>query len=200
MVLMFKFMSFYENKDIDIDDFLDEGFILVRAIIEIAGSPKEFVEELLKDLRDKLFLFQHPDFPNFKSEKELKEKIENIFKENKDLLDGSMERNAVIVNTQIGDVQQIENTNFYSGFIETEILVKDIKELLKFSVNFTPSNLQILEPSKLKIESLVLQDFLNEVVSLLNNLFNNLKNLDAENKMLKEELNKLKKLNLRFRR
>jgi len=111
-----------------------------------------------------------------------------------------MERNAVIVNTQIGDVQQIENTNFYSGFIETEILVKDIKELLKFSVNFTPSNLQILEPSKLKIESLVLQDFLNEVVSLLNNLFNNLKNLDAENKMLKEELNKLKKLNLRFRR
>jgi len=193
-------MSYYENKDIDIDDFLDEGFILVRAIIEIAGSPKEFVEELLKDLRNKMFLFQHKDFPKINNEKELIERIEKVFKENKDLFDGKMERNAVINTLQIGEAQKIEGTDFYSAFIEAELLLKDLKELLKFSVNFTPSNLQILEPSKLKLESVLLQDFLNEVISLLNNLFNNLKNLDAENKLLKEELNKLKKLNLRFKK
>ena len=193
-------MSYYENKDIDIDDFLDEGFILVRAIIEIAGSPKEFVEELLKDLRNKMFLFQHKDFPKINNEKELIERIGKVFKENKDLFDGKMERNAVINTLQIGEAQKIEGTDFYSAFIEAELLLKDLKELLKFSVNFTPSNLQILEPSKLKLESVLLQDFLNEVISLLNNLFNNLKNLDAENKLLKEELNKLKKLNLRFKK
>jgi hypothetical protein len=194
-------MKSYENKDIDVDDFLDEGFILIRAIIEIAGSPKEFVEELLEDLKNKLFLFQHPKFPKFENEKEMIEKIKNIFEEEKDLLEGEIEnRNAAIVNLQIGEVQPIENTNFYSGFIETEMLVKDLKELLKFSVNFTPSNIQIIEPAKLKVESLVIQDFLNEIVSLLNNLFNNLKNLDAENKLLKEELNKLKRTGLRFKR
>ena len=192
----------YENKEIDIDDFLDEGFIHVRAIIEIAGSPKEFVEELLNDLINKTMLFQLKEFPNIpkEKEKELIEKIKEVLKEEKDLLDGEEDRNAVVYTILKSDVNKVEGTPMYSGFIETEILFKDIKELLKFAVNFTPSSLQIIEPTKLKVDNITLQDFLNEIISLLNNLFNTMKNLDAENKLLKEELNKIKRVGLRFKK
>ena len=192
----------YENKEIDIDDFLDEGFIHVRAIIEIAGSPKEFVEELLNDLVNKTMLFQLKEFPNIpkEKEKELIEKIKEVLKEEKDLLDGEEDRNAVVYTILKSEVNKVEGTPMYSGFIETEILFKDIKELLKFAVNFTPSSLQIIEPTKLKVDNITLQDFLNEIISLLNNLFNTMKNLDAENKLLKEELNKIKRVGLRFKK
>ncbi len=192
----------YENKEIDIDDFLDEGFIHVRAIIEIAGSPKEFVEELLNDLINKTMLFQLKEFPNIpkEKEKELIEKIKEVLKEERDLLDGEEDRNAVVYTILKSDVNKVEGTPMYSGFIETEILFKDIKELLKFAVNFTPSSLQIIEPTKLKVDNITLQDFLNEIISLLNNLFNTMKNLDAENKLLKEELNKIKRVGLRFKK
>ncbi|MEO2154713.1 MAG: hypothetical protein ABGW69_02795 [Nanoarchaeota archaeon] len=192
----------YENKEIDIDDFLDEGYILIRAIIELMGSPKEFVNELLKDLRDKLFLFQVEKFPNVnqEEEKKLREKIEKIVKENKDLLEGSEERKAAIVNLFIDDVKEVLNSPMFSAYVEVEILIKDIKSLFLFSTLFTPTSLQIIEPTKIKVDNITLQDFLNETISLLNNLFNNMKNLDAENKMLREELSNCKKLAMRFKK
>jgi hypothetical protein len=192
----------YENKDIDIDDYLDEGFILVRAIIEIAGSPKEFVEQLVNDLKTRLFLFQSKNFnPQQKIDKDTLEKINKAIEENKDFFEGKEEeRSAVIANLFIKDVDKLENSPLYSAFIEAEVLLKDIKELFKFSTFFTPSSLQILEPTKIKVDNITLQEFLNEIVSVINITVNNLKNLEAENRLLKEELAKCRRLQTRFKK
>lgn len=187
----------YENKEIDVNDFIDEGFIRIRTIIEIVGSPKEFVENLLKEITEKFFLFQIENFHLLKKEEieKIREKINESLEKNEDLFEKLDEnykkrRKNYIVNIYKDEVIPIKDQPLFTSFIEAEILLKDVIELFKFALNFTPTSIEILDPSEIKVKNTQMQDFINEVVAITNQLFAKIKELDAENKLLKEKFTK----------
>ena len=187
----------YENKEIDVNDFIDEGFIRIRTIIEIVGSPKEFVENLLKEITEKFFLFQIENFHLLKKEEieKIREKIKESLEKNEDLFEKLDEnykkrRKNYIVNIYKDEVIPIKDQPLFTSFIEAEILLKDVIELFKFALNFTPTSIEILDPSEIKVKNTQMQDFINEVVAITNQLFAKIKELDAENKLLKEKFTK----------
>ncbi len=188
----------YVNKDIEVGDYLDEGYIRIRSIIEIVGAPKEHVEEILEHMIENLFLFQIEDYHLLDKEKidEIRKKIKEVLKENKDLFeklekDYEKRRKNVLVNCYKDEVIPVEGQPLFTSFIETELLVKNSVELFKFALNFTPSSIEVIEPTTIKIKNTDMQDFINEVITIINQLFANLKTLDAENKLLKEKLNEM---------
>jgi len=187
----------YENKEIDVNDFIEDGFIRIRTIIEIVGSPKEFVENLLKEITEKFFLFQIENFHLLKKEEieKIKEKIKESLEKNEDLFEKLDEnykkrRKNYIVNIYKDEVIPIKDQPLFTSFIEAEILLKDVIELFKFALNFTPTSIEILDPSEIKVKNTQMQDFINEVVAITNQLFAKIKELDAENKLLKEKFTK----------
>ena len=187
----------YENKEIDVNDFIEDGFIRIRTIIEIVGSPKEFVENLLKEITEKFFLFQIENFHLLKKEEieKIREKIKESLEKNEDLFEKLDEnykkrRKNYIVNIYKDEVIPIKDQPLFTSFIEAEILLKDVIELFKFALNFTPTSIEILDPSEIKVKNTQMQDFINEVVAITNQLFAKIKELDAENKLLKEKFTK----------
>ena len=187
----------YLNKEIDIDDYLDEGFLRIRAVIEIVGAPKEYVEELLDQIIENAFLFQIDNYHLLKKEEmeKIKENIKKALEEEKDLFellgdDYKKRRNNIVVSAYKDKVIPVEGQPLFTSFVEVEMLLKNTIELFKFALNFTPSSIEILEPTTIKIKNTEMQDFINEVVTIINQLFARMKNLDAENKLLKEQLNK----------
>jgi len=187
----------YLNKELDIDDYLDEGFLRIRAVIEIVGAPKEYVEELLDQIIENAFLFQIDNYHLLKKEEmeKIKENIKKALEEEKDLFellgnDYKKRRNNIVVSAYKDKVIPVEGQPLFTSFVEVEMLLKNTIELFKFALNFTPSSIEILEPTTIKIKNTEMQDFINEVVTIINQLFARMKNLDAENKLLKEQLNK----------
>jgi predicted nuclease with TOPRIM domain len=190
----------YFNKEIDAEDYIDEGFLKVRAIIEVVGGPKEYLEELLNQIIENAFLFQIENYHLLKKEEveKIKEKIKEALKEEKDLFDVlgddyKKRRNNVVLSIYKDEVIPVEGQPLFTSFIEVELLLKNTIELFKFALNFTPSSIEIIEPTNIKIKNTEMQDFINEVVTIINQLFARLKDLDAENRMLKEQLNKFSK-------
>jgi hypothetical protein len=190
----------YFNKEIDVDDYLDEGFLKIRSVIEIVGAPKDYVEQLLDQIIENIFLFQIDNYHLLKKEEieKIKEKTKEALEKEKDLFELIGEeykkrRNNVVVSVYKDEVIPVEGQPLFTSFIEIEMLLKDTIELFKFALNFTPSSIEILEPTTIKIKNTEMQDFINEVVTIINQLFARMKNLDAENRLLKEQLNKFAK-------
>lgn len=104
---------------------IDEGYLNVRAIIEVVGKPIEHVQ------------------------KTIKEYVEGIKKG--------------FTMTQVHVEDPVEQDNFFSTFAEVELLLKNVQELLKFSFEFMPSSIEIIEPEKIIIENNEFTNYLNDL-------------------------------------
>ncbi len=90
------------------------------------------------------------------------------------------------------DAKQIKN-KFWSTFAEMEIHFGDINKVIDFCFNYMPSSIEILEPTSLTMSAKETNDMLNDVLAGLHKYDMVLKNVHAQNILMKREIEKNKK-------
>ncbi len=65
------------------------------------------------------------------------------------------------------------------------------KEIVGFCFDYMPSSIDIIKPEKFSLESKEMMDMINDLIAKLHNLDMNVKNLNAQNVLLKREINRL---------
>ena len=89
---------------------------------------------------------------------------------------------------KIFKAQLMENGKLYSSFTEAKISFKDPTALLGFCFDFMPSSVEILEPEMLQLKEKDMSDFVNDLLAKLHQYDMILKNIHAENVMLKRKM------------
>jgi hypothetical protein len=130
--------------------------ITTRTIIEIAGFPKEHIEEVMQKIIGKI-----------------KEKFEVI-------------KSETFESVELKD----KMTGFWSAFSEIELKFEDINSMTLFCFEYMPSSIEILEPEELIFGSIDFSGFLNDLLARLHEYDMVVKNLQAENMMLKKKQEK----------
>lgn len=86
--------------------------------------------------------------------------------------------------------QKIKEKPFWTSFTELEIKTEDVYDLMGFCFDFLPSSIEILEPLDFQLEANKINDMLNDLIARLHQYDMILKNLQAENILLKREKDK----------
>lgn len=134
---------------------VDKGMILARAIIEVLGAPKEYVEEAVQLVIDRVH------------------KI----------------KDAEVVSESTYEAE--EKGKLFSTFSEVEVWFKDMDQLLKFLFEFTPSSVEIMQPTTLKLNCNVVSGACNDFLLKMHDLGMKLKDLSANNKILQNNADTL---------
>ena len=127
--------------------------IKAKIIIELLGSPKEYIEETMKKVLDEL-----------KARKEIS-----------------------ILSQETSDAKELEK--FYSIFSDIEIKC-DVPTLIGICFDFMPSSVEIISPKDLSFESKDMENLLNDLLARLHQESMLIRNLHAENLLMKQKLNK----------
>ena len=106
-------------------------------------------------------------------------KIVDKVKENKDY---------GVTKEEIFDPKQQENKKLWSTFCELELEVKELQLLINFCFDFMPSSVEVLSPEKFQLTSDPINDMLNDLIGRLHQYDMLLKNLHAQNIMLKKQV------------
>ena len=114
-------------------------------------------------------------FPEDHIKKTMEMVIENLGKE----------KGIEIINKTVAPVEHMQK--MWSTFAELDLKFDDMKILNDFCFNYMPSSIEISDPVKLNIDSIDVSDFLNDLLAKLHNFTMYIKNLQAENAILKKE-------------
>ncbi len=87
---------------------------------------------------------------------------------------------------------QVEGRPFWSMFTEVELGFKDEAGIMGFCFDFMPSSIEILDPLNFKFKKDSLEDMLNDLIARLHHYDMMVKNIHAQNIVLKQEIEKLK--------
>jgi len=151
-------------KPQEIKEKIENGSILSRIIIEIAGAPKEHVEKTIDLVIESLKQFKDAEI--IKSEK-------------------------FPVKEQEIPGQKVTKAKIFSAFTEIEILAKDLQTLIALCFEYMPSSIEIIEPENTKITSQTIAGFLNDLLARLHQTDMLMKNKNAENTILKQNASAL---------
>lgn len=132
---------------------IEKGAIRCKIILEIAGRPKEKVQEVIN------------------------EKAESLEKEFK------------ILSKEVAEAKKV-GEDFFSAFIEAEILFKDFISLVGFIFDNMPSSIEILEPEKIKADTNLMNDLLNDLAVKLHQYNEAILKLKAMNAILEKKQEK----------
>ena len=116
--------------------------IKIHTIIEIAGSPKEHVEETINKMMD-------------------------IMKENKKL---NIQKKEIAKAEKIelpAEVKNAQDIEVFSSFAELEIEMPNLEEIMQFCYTFMPSSLEIMEPANVTMGQKDLENALNDLLGKL---------------------------------
>ncbi len=83
----------------------------------------------------------------------------------------------------------VPNIKLYATFSEIELEANDLKKIIALAFDYMPSNIEILEPAGMEIDLTEIADLMNDLMARLHQYESLLKNLHAENKLLKQKLN-----------
>ncbi|MEA3378597.1 MAG: hypothetical protein U9Q69_03055 [Nanoarchaeota archaeon] len=119
-----------------------------------------------------------------------KEHIETALQ---DVINKLKEESKIKLKTsKLFETKQLKN-KFWSAFAEVEFSTDDMKTLLEICFDYTPSAIEILEPAGIDIDTQVLASIFNDLLAKVHQFVAVLKNYEAENRLLKDELKKFKK-------
>ncbi|MBI2507575.1 hypothetical protein HYV89_01345 [Candidatus Woesearchaeota archaeon] len=93
-----------------------------------------------------------------------------------------------ILKKEISEPKKVEK--FYSSFAEIEFKCDGLEKLLDICFDFMPSVVEIIEPKEFRFDPKVLEDFLNDLLARLHKHSMVIRNLHAENVLMKKELKK----------
>lgn len=95
-------------------------------------------------------------------------------------------RDIKILKKETSKTKKVEK--FFSSFAEVEFKCESLEKLLDICFDFMPSVIEIIEPKEFKFDPKVLEDFLNDLLARLHKHSMVIRNLHAENVMMKKEL------------
>ncbi|MBU2560888.1 MAG: hypothetical protein KKD17_01225 [Nanoarchaeota archaeon] len=134
---------------------VDKGGVLVRTIIEVLGAPKEYVEDAIKVVVDKLH------------------KTDGL----------------EVVSESTYEAE--EKGKLFSTFSEIEIWFKDVDALSKFIFDFTPSSVEVVQPSKLSLSAIFVSGFMNDFLLKMHDMGLKLKDTAAKSQLLQKNTDAL---------
>jgi len=91
------------------------------------------------------------------------------------------------------DAEKLSNEKYkgmYSSFVDLEIEFKDFKEITKMCFDYMPSSIDIIKPDKSTVEAQDIMDMFNDLMAKLHDMDMKMKNINANNIVLRRELNK----------
>lgn len=90
-----------------------------------------------------------------------------------------------------GDFQPKED--MWTGFVELEMLMKDLSTLIGFCFDYMPASIEVIEPEELKMLNREISNMINDLQGKLHNLDMLVKNMKAENVLLRKNMRTLLK-------
>ncbi len=77
---------------------------------------------------------------------------------------------------------------FWNTFVEFEVEIDKIEKIIDISFNYLPSSIEVIEPSHINIKNQEFSNIFNDLLAKLHNYDMFLKNLRAENVLLKKQI------------
>lgn len=100
-------------------------------------------------------------------------------------------KGVTILSKEIAETKQLEK--FFSTYVDVELKLADMDKLIDLCFDFLPSSIEILEPERINLESYKLAGFMNDLLAKLHQHSMIIRNLHAENLLMKEQFKKIKK-------
>tara|TARA_Y100000310_G_scaffold334148_1_gene413207 strand:- start:1457 stop:1930 length:474 start_codon:yes stop_codon:yes gene_type:complete len=100
-------------------------------------------------------------------------------------------KEVAVLKKNVNPPMEVEPKPFWSSFSELDLEFKDKNTLIGFCFDFMPSSIEIVSPDKFKLERKVYEDFLNDLLGRLHQYDMMLKNVHAQNIILRKELEKV---------
>lgn len=96
--------------------------------------------------------------------------------------------NLLILNETFAEPN--EKGDLWTIFVELEMVIKSIPELIGFCFDYMPSSVEILKPQELTLKNREVSAFINDLQAKLHTVDMVVKKLRAENDFLKRNMNK----------
>lgn len=90
------------------------------------------------------------------------------------------------------EAEEQKGTKLWSTFSEVEFQAEGLKNLTEICFNYMPSSIEIIEPAGMDIDLSVVSDFMNDLLARIHKYDMILKNLHAENMVMKHDINLIK--------
>lgn len=119
-----------------------------------------------------------------------KEHVETAIKEVIKQLEA--DKNLRMIHQTTYETEQQEATKLWSTFSEVELQAESARKLMEICFDYMPSSIEIIEPAGIEIDTGDLSNFLNDLLSRLHRYDMTLKNMHAENVIIKHDLNIIK--------
>ena len=142
----------------------EKPWLMTKLIIEIAGFPESHVNDTLKLVSEKFG----------ENVKEIKVRSRVIQDAQKITLDPK---------------KSLEESKFFSGFIEFEADVADLITMVGIIFDWMPASIEVIEPETTIETSANINGFLNDLCARLHQYDSKIKALKAHNVILNRELN-----------
>ena len=98
------------------------------------------------------------------------------------------DENLLVLNEKFAEPEKKEN--LWSTFVELEMVVKGIPNLIGFCFDYMPSSIEILKPEEFTLKNRDISNFMNDLQAKLHNIDMITKKLRVENEFLKRNMKK----------
>lgn len=88
--------------------------------------------------------------------------------------------------------EPVKDQPFFSSFSEAELEFKDIEDVVGFCFDFMPSSIEFVQPTDMRLNASEINSLLNDLLARLHQYDMVLKNVHAQNTLMKRELDDLK--------
>mgnify|MGYP001588610459 FL=1 len=95
-------------------------------------------------------------------------------------------KGLTLLENKVAKTKKLEN--FYSSYIDVELKLSNMDQLIDFCFDFMPSNVEILEPEELTLDSHLLAEYMNDLLAKLHHQSMVMRNIHAENLVMKQKL------------
>lgn len=105
------------------------------------------------------------------------------------------EKGIKVLKKKTFDCKELKN-GLFSTFSEIEFEANELQKISDICFDYMPSSVEILEPAGADMDMAVLSDMFNDILAKLHRYDMLVKNFNAENRLLKEKMEKMRKDNL----
>ena len=91
-----------------------------------------------------------------------------------------------LINEKIAKTKKLET--FFSSYVEVELKLSTMDQLIDFCFDFLPSNIEIIEPEEMNLDSHLLAEYMNDLLAKLHQQSMIIRNMHAENLVMKQKL------------
>ncbi|MAG52484.1 MAG: hypothetical protein CMH62_00805 [Nanoarchaeota archaeon] len=113
-----------------------------------------------------------------------KEHVEETLK--KVLNELSERKGVTVLHKEVAETKELEK--FFSTYVDLELKLDELDNLIDFCFDFLPSSVEILKPEKINMESHAFAEYMNDLLAKLHQHSMIIRNLHAENIAMKEKL------------